>query len=140
MRVFFDTNVIVDIIEQRELFFKHSSAVFLMAVNGQIEGLIGAGSITDLYYITRRSLKDATLALNSIIDILKSLTLVDTTAQSIWEAMGLNFADFEDAVITVSAQREKVDYIITRNAKDFGTSPIPAISPDDFLNMMATLR
>ncbi|GHV54684.1 hypothetical protein AGMMS49579_15760 [Spirochaetia bacterium] len=79
MRVFFDTNVIVDIIEQRELFFKHSSAVFLMAVNGQIEGLIGAGSITDLYYITR-------------------------------------------------------------NAKDFGTSPIPAISPDDFFNMMATLR
>jgi predicted nucleic acid-binding protein len=131
MRVFFDTNVIVDVIERREPFFNHSSAVFLMAVNGQIEGLIGAGSITDLYYITRRSLKDGILALNSIIDILKSLTLVDTTAQSIWEAMDLNFADFEDAVVTVSAQREQAAYIITRNAKDFGTSPIPAISPNE---------
>jgi predicted nucleic acid-binding protein len=79
MKVFFDTNVIVDIIERCEPFFKHSFDVFLMAVNNRIEGPIGADSITDLYYITRRSLKDATSALNSIIDILKSLTLVDVT-------------------------------------------------------------
>jgi predicted nucleic acid-binding protein len=136
MKVFFDTNIIVDVIEQREPFFTQSSQIFLMAASGAIEGLIGAGSITDLYYIVKQSLKDASLALNSITDILKFLTLVDTTAQSIWEATCLNFADFEDAVIAATAQREGVDYIITRNMKDFTDSPVKAVSPIEFLQQL----
>jgi predicted nucleic acid-binding protein len=45
----------------------------------------------------------------------------------------LGFADFEDAVIAAIARREKADYIITRNIKDYSKSPIPAITPEEFL-------
>jgi predicted nucleic acid-binding protein len=41
--------------------------------------------------------------------------------------------DFEDAVIAAVAQREGADYIVTRNTKDFIASPVPAITPEDFL-------
>jgi hypothetical protein len=44
-------------------------------------------------------------------------------------------ADFEDAVLASTALRENTDYIITRNTKDFSNSPVPVISPDDFISM-----
>jgi len=40
---------------------------------------------------------------------------------------------FEDAIIAATALRETAEYIITRNVKDFGQSPIPAVTPNDFL-------
>ena len=39
----------------------------------------------------------------------------------------------EDAIIAAIAMREKADYIITRNTKDFSKSSIKAITPDMFL-------
>jgi len=42
-------------------------------------------------------------------------------------------SDFEDAIIAATALRENAEYIITRNIKDFTQSPIPAITPSDFL-------
>ena len=59
--------------------------------------------------------------------------LLDTKAVDIQEAAKMGFSDFEDAVVTATAAREKVEYIITRNTKDFSDSPIPTIQPEDFL-------
>jgi predicted nucleic acid-binding protein len=53
----------------------------------------------------------------------------------------LKISDFEDAIIAAIAMREKTDYIITRNTKDFSKSPVPAITPDTFLvNAKEALR
>ncbi|MBC7075710.1 MAG: hypothetical protein H5T98_06535 [Syntrophomonadaceae bacterium] len=41
--------------------------------------------------------------------------------------------DFEDELISVCAKRTKMDYIITRNTKNFTNSPVPAVTPEDFL-------
>ena len=54
-------------------------------------------------------------------------------AVDIQTAIKLNFPDFKDAVISATAARKNADYIISRNAGDFVKSPIPAISPADFL-------
>ena len=43
------------------------------------------------------------------------------------------FSDFEDAVIAATALREGASYIITRNTIDFVKSPVPAMTPADFL-------
>jgi predicted nucleic acid-binding protein len=135
VKVFFDTNVIIDILERREPFLQFSMDVFLMVADGKIDGIIGAGSITDVYYIVRKSCKDASQALNAVIDLLETLTLVDTTRQDIYSATTSQITDFEDAVIAATSQRETADYIITRNAGDFTNSSIPAISPEDFIKM-----
>jgi predicted nucleic acid-binding protein len=139
MKVLFDANVIVDICEERESFFANSLGVFFMAVRKQIEGIICAGSITDIYYIVSKFLNDREKALNSIQDILMTLTLVDTKAQDIRNAISFNFSDFEDAVVSATAQREDADYIITRNTKDFIASPVPAITPEVFLAKIGEL-
>jgi hypothetical protein len=72
--------------------------------------------------------------------MLKVVTLVDTKAVDIQEAICLNFSDFEDAVIAATALREGVSYIITRNTSDFIGSPVPAITPTEFLIIYKELQ
>jgi predicted nucleic acid-binding protein len=133
MKVLLDTNVLLDVVEKREPFFSDSFEVFMKSARREIEAVIGAGSVTDIYYITRRNCKNAGQALGYIIDMLKVVTPVDTKAADLQEAIRLNFADFEDAVVAATAARENVDFIVTRNSGDFTKSPVPAISPADFL-------
>jgi hypothetical protein len=42
-------------------------------------------------------------------------------------------ADYEDALLAYQAKRQKIAYVVTRNEKDFGASPVPALSPQKFL-------
>ena len=44
-----------------------------------------------------------------------------------------DFSDFEDCLQEECAVAISADYIITRNAKDFALSRVPAILPDEFL-------
>jgi hypothetical protein len=44
-----------------------------------------------------------------------------------------NFDDIEDCLQAECAASVGADYIITRNTKDFIASPVPAITPEDFL-------
>jgi len=53
---------------------------------------------------------------------------VDITA-----ALRLQMPDFEDAVQASIASRSNIDWIITRNIKDFKKSPVKPISPNDFI-------
>jgi predicted nucleic acid-binding protein len=135
MRVLFDTNVILDIVEKREPFYRDSYSVFLLAAKKLIDGIVGAGSITDIYYVTRKSCSDSEQALNSIVDFLEVIVPVDTKADDIRAAIGLGFSDFEDAVICATAMRENAEYIITRNIDDFSSSPIKAVTPEQFLQL-----
>jgi predicted nucleic acid-binding protein len=133
VKVLLDTNILLDIVEKREPSFAASYEVILKSATKEIDAIIGAGSVTDIYYINRRNCGNDEQALNSIIDLLKVVTLVDTKAADIQEAIKLGFSDFEDAVIAATASREQAGYIITRNVKDFSKSSVPAISPAEFL-------
>ena len=133
MKVLFDTNVILDYLVQREPFYSDSREVILLSAEKKLDGIIGAGSIADIYYICKKEYQNTEKPLNLIIDLLKLVTLVDTKAHDVNNALAFNMSDFEDAIIAATALRETAEYIITRNVKDFGQSPIQAVTPSDFL-------
>jgi predicted nucleic acid-binding protein len=135
MKVLFDTNVILDYFIQREPFYRASREVIFLSAEKKLEGIIGAGSIADIYYICRKEYQSKEKSLNLISDLLKLVTLVDTKAYDINNALSFKMSDFEDAIIAAAALREKADYIVTRNVKDYSKSPVPAIAPDEFLSM-----
>ena len=41
--------------------------------------------------------------------------------------------DFEDAALASAAEAAGCELIITRNVADFGSSPVPAVTPEEFL-------
>jgi len=133
MKVLFDTNVVIDILMERQPFFKNSYAVLDMVAEKKIFGIVSAGAITDIYYLIRKEFPNYLYAQNAISDLLKNLFAVDTKAQDIHSALELGFSDFEDAVVSAVAVRERANFIITRNTKDFAKSSVKAVSPSDFL-------
>jgi predicted nucleic acid-binding protein len=133
MKLYFDTNIIVDILKHREPFFENSNKIFMLTAEEKIDGIVGTSAVTDIYYLIRKQYADTETAVKFIFDILEIIKPVDTLIDDIFSAAELGFADFEDAVIAAIACREKADYIITRNTKDYSKSPIPAITPDEFL-------
>jgi len=49
------------------------------------------------------------------------------------KAAEMKWDDFEDAVQSVTAERIRTDYIITRNIRDFRKSKVPSLTPTEFL-------
>jgi predicted nucleic acid-binding protein len=133
MQALIDTNIIVDVLTRREEFFADSYAVCRLAAQGEITAITPAGSIADAYYIIKKGGIGAVEARDAIAGLLQLISACDTTASDITVALTLGVADFEDAILAATAKREKAEYIITRNGRDFKKSPVPAISAADFL-------
>jgi len=133
MRVYFDTNIVVDILLKREPFFITSFEVLTRVAKGYAEGFIGANAIVDIFYIVNKNLKNRDETINSIFDVLEILSIADTTAQDIYNAKHLDMPDYEDAVVAAIALRENASCIVTRNTADYANSPVPAITPEDFI-------
>ena len=51
-------------------------------------------------------------------------------------ARALGFADYEDAVVAMAAQKARCAYIVTRNVRDFQSAPVPAVTPAEFMNLL----
>ena len=70
---------------------------------------------------------------NSIKDICDILTVVGASNDRISHAIdNEGFLDFEDALQAECAKTVDADYIVTGNIKDFKSSDIPAVTPDEF--------
>jgi len=136
MRVLVDTNIIIDFLEEREPFYKNSYRIIQLGLEGEIETIMSAGAVKDVYYLIKRFLKDDVKARESVFVISNYIKIVNTTAEDITSAIILYMPDFEDALIAAAARREKADYIITRNEGDFKNSPIPAITPEELLERL----
>ena len=133
MKVLIDTNIIIDILEQRKPFFQDSYRIIQLGLEGGLDTIMSAGAVTDVYYIINQSLRDAQKAKEKIFALTSLVSICHTTPDDIATALTLQISDFEDAVIAAIAKREKADFIISRNEKDFPQSPVPAVSPKQFL-------
>jgi predicted nucleic acid-binding protein len=133
MKVLLDTNIVMDIIEEREPFYNNSIAVLKLISAMNADCYFNASSAKDVFYLVKKHTGDLILAKKAIVSISKFAIFCDTTKQDIQEAILSNIIDFEDAVLVAGAIRDKIDFIITRNVNDFADSAIPVITPADFL-------
>lgn len=140
MRVLLDTNVIVDVLQQREPWHRDGERIFLAAAMKQITACVTAKQIADIHYLTRKVFKGQShadkLARQIIGKLLTIMELNDTSADDCQAAIGINNNDFEDAMLIAAAVRISADYIITRNEEHFTSSAVPVISPADFSKLL----
>ena len=134
MKVMFDTNVIIDVYQNRPPFVTTSAKVLKLAESRKLTGMVTASTITDVYYILGRHIKDQAQLKTLVQKFLSTVKLLDVLAADVNEAFNLPMDDFEDALFAQCAKRAKADYIITRNPKDFVNSPVPCMEPDAFMD------
>jgi len=135
MKILVDANVALDVILNRQPFYQSSASVIGLSQGG-IDVFISASTITDLYYITNKSLKDKQAALTLIKNLLNNVVAASVTDNEIRRAINLNWNDFEDAVQYSAGEAISVDYLVTRNVSDFSASAYPVVTPDDLLNIL----
>ena len=131
MKILVDTNVIIDILCKREPFFEDSYNALNKCIDNHTI-IVSASAITDIFYIARKYIgsEQAKGCIRNLLDLIK---ISDTRGVDIEKA--LSSSDFEDAVISAIAERQKAKYILTRNTKDFEKSKILSITPHDYLTI-----
>ena len=135
MKVIIDTNVVLDVLANREPFSVDSSKVLKLSEIGALQANVTASCVTDIIYILKKyKVPQPTETVKKLILV---LPVKGVTAANISKAFDLNFDDFEDALVAAVAKSAKADFIITRNTKDYANSPVPAITPAELLKKIA---
>ena len=135
MKIMIDTNVVLDVLLRREPFFQASYEVMKRSALEQVEGFVSATAATDIFYLLRRALKDPRAARDSLEKLMQLVGFADALGEDVHTAIVSNMTDFEDALVAAIAQRCHMDYIVTRNTRDFAESPVKALAPQAFLEL-----
>ncbi len=132
MKVFVDTNVLLDVLANRKAFYDDSVTIWTRAERGEIEGMVSAISFTNIFYIIRK-LSSRKSALQAMVQLRDTFTPVACDAQVLNQAIDADFKDFEDAIQFFSASRAGATCIVSRNPDHFPRSEPPVLSPAEFL-------
>lgn len=121
MKVFLDTNILLDLLLEREE-FEASAQILDMANNGKFKLFVSALTMVNVAYVYQK-----TVGRHIVIPNIKVLTSVMEVLPidngCIQKALYLEGNDYEDVLQAVCAANAGCDCIITRNAKDYKIKP-----------------
>ncbi len=134
IRVFVDTDVLLDVAFKRKPFFNTSKIIVGMVETNKIWGHISSNCVANLYYILRKAGGELK-AREFILTIMDFMTIIPIYHHTIQEALASTFTDLEDAIQYLAALEHRCEYIITRNLVDYRSSKIPTMMPEDFIKI-----
>ena len=130
--VFIDTNILLDVLLNRDELNQQSAEVWRACENGSVGGMVSAMTLNTVHYVCAKNLsrKQALEAVRLILAIFKVVTLDEKTLRLAADNPG---SDFEDAIQFYSALEARASCIVTRDANDFPRGQIPILSPGEIL-------
>jgi len=115
--------------------------VLLASEQKLINGYVTASSITDIFHIANKHLKDRASTYSLIKEhLIGTANIAAVDGKAITDALDLEWDDFEDCVQYVVGENISVEHIVTRNPKDFKNDQIIVISPEELLNIIAPIE
>jgi predicted nucleic acid-binding protein len=135
MKVFLDTNIVMDVLRHRE----HGAAaatVLALGVKQNLELYITSLTLSNIAYLLRKEMEK-----NEVINLIRNLCKVVRVApcgeQEVLSSLDIDSPDFEDTLQYCSALSINADVIITRNQKHFKFSILPVMDAETFLKRIA---
>ncbi len=135
MKVYIDTDVILDFLYNRPGHYDESLVIMSLIERGIIKGYISSLIIWNLFYLLSKYLgaKDAR---KKIKDFRSIINVVAIDGKIIDLAINSNIKDFEDSIQFYAAKSEGIDILITRNKKDYPKSTISIMKPCEFIKSL----
>ena len=126
MKVFLDTNVVIDFYARRSDFFHAAAVIIDLAVKGKIEIVVSGTTFVNAFYLLKDYYDEEELytAMSNLADKCEISTIDSDTIK---EALAARYTDFEDAVQWLSARKNNVDVVVTRDRN--------IMSPASFLDL-----
>ena len=135
-RILFDTNIVLDILLDRQPHVEASAAAWAAVETGIAEGMLAAHAVTTIHYLVRKELGD--IKTRRIISaILRVFGIATVDARVVQEALQLPFSDFEDAVTAAAARSAGCEFIVTRDPKGFRGSPVLRLTPEAIIPLLS---
>jgi predicted nucleic acid-binding protein len=135
VRIFVDTNLLLDVLAKRDPFYNVAARIWTMAETGACEALVSAISFNNIFYIVRRA-RDTAAARHALILLRDVFASVAPDQRILNQAIDSETTDFEDAIQLYSALHADADYLLTRNVGDFPAGVLPILTPDEFLTLL----
>ena len=124
MRIIFDTDVLLDLLLDRQPFSIAAAQLLSQVESGEISGYTCATAATTVHYLAARVV-GAKRAKAELRKLLALLEIAPVNRAVLDAALVARFADFEDAVVHEAGRQVSVQAIVTRNIRDFRHSMIP---------------
>ena len=129
--IFIDTNVLIDFFADRKPFSIEAAILFNYSFNKKINIYISAVSYNNIYYILRQSCSH-TETIKMLSELNEWTDIIDVSKEIIKKALKSEFKDFEDAIqYNCAKSLTKIEFIVTRDTKDFKTSSLPILTPKE---------
>ncbi|MBL9218204.1 MAG: PIN domain-containing protein [Opitutaceae bacterium] len=136
MKALFDTNIVLDVALDRPQLAASSRAALTWAFEHPGGACLAWHSVATLaYFLGRHGGRDAVRPL--VGELVARLDIAGGSDRELLRAIELPVSDFEDAMIVALAESVAATHIVTRNTADFRRSPVRAVTPEDFIRLLA---
>ena len=136
-RIFLDTNVVLDLLGEREPYYNSAAKIATLADKGVIDLIVSALTYSTVYYLLSRA-EDKKLVKEKLRKFKVIAETSDLTDKIVDKGLSSKFSDIEDSLQYYCAIKMDCKILITRNSKDFKESVIPVLTPDEYLNSLRT--
>lgn len=133
--LFLDTNVVIDLLGEREEFYDAIAKIVSLADKGKIKLTVSALTYATVFYVLSR-FESKEIVKEKIRKFKTIAKTADLTDKIIDKGLSSKFGDFEDALQYFCALKTGSSIIITRNEKYFKSSEIPVFNPDEYLSKL----
>jgi predicted nucleic acid-binding protein len=129
-KVFIDINIALDLLLQREPFYKDVEDLFALAHDKKIELFIAAHSFIIIDYVAAKALS-ASKRRTLMSDFKKWATVLPLNDEIVSAAL-LSGNDFEDEVQQLIAVRHKCDVLVTHDTGGFKNCPVAVMTAKQY--------
>ena len=130
-RIFVDTNILLDVLLEREGYYYDALKIWANAENGNVEACIAAISLNNIHYVMRK-LKSETTATIAVRILLRIFKVIPVDADILGLAVDFHDKDFEDDIQLQCALKAKCSQLFTRNPNHYDHSAIAVVPPSSF--------
>ena len=127
-----DTDVLIDVALDRRPHSGPSSELLDRVERGARRAFVAWHTLSNFYYLVTPARGHADTR-GFIADLVRFVAVAPADTPALRYAVSLAMADFEDAMQVAAARACGARHIVTRNARDFVRSPIPALTPREAL-------
>jgi predicted nucleic acid-binding protein len=131
-KVFVDTDIILDLLSNREPFYLPAAHLFSQADKNNIKLTVSSVSFSNLNYILSKQYSNDQ-ARKKLQKFKTLVTVLAVTDKVVDLALSSDFKDFEDGLQYFTAIENNVKTLLTRNLKDYKSAEIAVMTAEQFL-------
>ena len=134
MKVFVDTNVLIDFVCQRGTFADSANRLMALGCMGKVQlQTLSLSYVTAMFVAHKYKYEKVA---ESLLFVSGFSEILDLQSSTVVEMLTSGWKDYEDATQNATAIKANADCIVTRNIKDFNESSLPVYTVDELFKVL----